>query len=594
MAYQIDGRDILINGFENGIAESPEAGIGDMRNVNIVSVPKEASVSFGVASRTLPSVSTTFTVTDLANDEITVNGGAVTTGTAVTFTTTTTLPAPLATNTTYWLAPGINPGTNRIYTTVGTSITGLVNLTDTGTGTHTVTSINMGKPTAFDRSNGTLGSGTFLIDENGRAWSNIPAGNTYWVYLNNKTASATNANGNGIVLYTGSDGLQWLFVFRNAEIDYCQWGSTISWVFAWDPPNGTAGTGYTMNTGAGVNNVHEALVGQDNVVYYTDAAYLGSFFEKFGSNFNPANTGTYTQAKKALALPKFEVATCLAELGKNLLVGAQRNFIYPWDRISTSFTYPIQLAESYTFKMVTANTNVYVFAGNRGRVYVTNGSQANLLVKIPDHLSDTVEPYFIWGGAIYLKNNVVFGVKATDNAGNAIPNYGGVWAFNLDNNALRLINKLSYDTYAGYCSALAPILYNTISTNAAGFGFYAGWDSGASTYGVDTTVSAPYSNYEAYLDTDIIPIGLYLQKRTLENIEWKTAAKLVSGEAIKLFYRTNITESYTLIGETTTTGVLSDVYPANFENVQWIQIRAFLKSTSSSPSYVRLTEIRLR
>lgn len=594
MAYNLEGRDIVINGFENGIAESPEAGIGDMRNVNIVSVPKEASVSFGVASRVLPSVTSTFTVTDLGNDEITVNSGAIATGTAVTFSTTTTLPTPLVVNTTYWIAPGVNPGTNRIYTTIGTTITGLVNLTDTGTGTHTATSINMGKPTAFDRSNGTLGSGTFMIDANGRAWSNIPAGNEYWVYLNNKTASATNANGNGIVLYTGSDLTQWLFVFRNTEIDYCQWGSTISWVFAWDPPNGTAGTGYTMNTQAGTNNVHEAMVGQDNVVYYTDGAYVGSFFEKFGSTFSPSSTSTYTQARKALSLPKFEVATCLAELGKNLLVGAQRNFIYPWDRISTSFTYPIQLAESYTFKMVTANTNVYVFAGNRGRVYVTNGAQANLLVKMPDHLSDTVEPYFIWGGAIYLKNNVIFGVKATDNAGNAIANYGGVWAFNLDNNALRLINKLSYDTYAGYCSALAPILYNTISTNAAGFGFYAGWDSGASTYGVDTTVSAPYSNYEAYIDSDIIPIGLFLQKRTLENIEWKTAAKLVSGESIKLYYRTNITEAYTLIGETTTTGVLSDVYTANFENVQWVQIRAYLKSTSSSPSYVRLTEIRLR
>jgi hypothetical protein len=593
MAYTIEGRDIVINGFENGIADAPEAGISDMRNMNIISIPKEAAVSFATTSYTLPSVATTFTVTSLANDEIQqLSATEVTTGTAVTFTTTGTLPAGLSLATTYWLAPGITANTNRVYTTIGTSIGGLVNITDNGTGTHTMTSINMGRPMHFDRSNGVVGSGSFLIDNNGRAWSNIPGGAGNWCFLGNTTL--TNASGNGIVFYTGSDGLQWLFVFRNQLIDYCQWGSAITWVYAWDPPNGTAGTGYVLNTAAGTNNPHDALVGYDNTVYFTDGSYLGSFFEKLGNNFNPASSSTYTSAKKAANLPKFDVSICIAELGKNLLIGAQRNFIYSWDRISTGLSVPIQIAESFTSTMVTANTNVYIFAGNRGRVYVTNGSQANLLLKMPDHLSDTVEPYFTWGGATYLKNNVIFGVKATDNAGNAINNYGGVWAFNLDNNALRCLNQLSYGTYSGYASAMANVTTSYLGNNPAGFGFYAGWDSGSSTYGVDATSSTPYTNYQSYIDTDLIPIGLFLQKRTLENIEFKLAAKLVSGEGVKISYRTNITEAFTLIGETTTVGALSDVYPPNFENVQWIQLRIQTKSTGSTPSYVRLTEVRLR
>ncbi len=56
MAYRIEGKDIIISGFEQGIAENPYTGIADMRNLDIVSVPGEAFVGFSTTNVGTPPV----------------------------------------------------------------------------------------------------------------------------------------------------------------------------------------------------------------------------------------------------------------------------------------------------------------------------------------------------------------------------------------------------------------------------------------------------------------------------------------------------------------------------------------------------------
>ena len=85
--------------------------------------------------------------------------------------------------------------------------------------------------------------------------------------------------------------------------------------------------------------------------------------------------------------------------------------------------------------MITVNTNTYLFAGNRGRIYVTNGSQAELFKKIPDHLSGTVEPYYIWGAIGYSQNQLYFGFQAQQNNGSILQS-GGLWALDITTGAL--------------------------------------------------------------------------------------------------------------------------------------------------------------
>lgn len=595
--------EITINGWENGIADNLYDGISDCRNMNIVSVPKEASVNFSTALNSFASIPSGVVASANAGaDTVSYVGttGTPVSGMAVVF-AGGSLPGGITAGTqasasdtnVYWIS-NVDTGaqTFKVYTNPGLS--SLVDITSNGTGTFSTIDVNQTRFGAFD------GSNYWAIDKVGRVWtSGVSFSN--WTFTGNITRA--NANGNGLVYYQASNGNGYIFAFRNSRIDYTR-SNTISWVYGWNPATGGSGND-SLATASGTANSHHSLVGQDNVVYICDANFISAFFEKTGQAFDPTNTATYTNeigtSLYALKLPYIETAQYLAELGINLMIAGSRFLVYPWDRTSTSFKFPIFLADNFMYtdmsgsqpnlpKMVTINTNTYIFMGNRGRIYITNGTQAQLFKKVPDHISGTIEPYYTWGGVGFNKNQLYFGILATTNAGSTDAFYGGLWAVNMDSKALRLVNQLSYGSYTGYCTMFLPIT----NLNSAGSGFYAGWDNGSSVYGIDNTSSTPYTNYQSYIDTDLVPIGTVLTPYTASNIEWKLTKPMVSGEGVRVLYRTDFSQAFTLIWENTTAGVFSDEHVVNFQNAQWVQFEVQTKSTASSPSYTRLTELRIR
>lgn len=577
MAYHLDGTEIVIDGWEKGISDDPYTGINDMRGFNIVSIPGEAPVSFAQTSVTLPLCTASITSADPATDivTVTISTGTLTTGQAVTF-TGGSLPTGLVAGTIYWITR-LSATTFTVYSDC--RLTTLVNITATGTGT--MATINMGEIKCFERVVGVA------LDSNGRAWDSAQ-GFGYYIFLGNdvtSTVGLTNRNGNGLIWYRG-----YLFLFYNSRICYTAYPqsgyTSVTWVNEWNPATGAPAVGTPVfNTPTGTTNIHDSLIGQDNVVYITDAAWVASLFEKAGTTFDPTNTATYTWNNRALAIPSTDTASCLEELGINLMVGGIYNYIYPWDRVSTSFKYPIKIADNGTKRMLTVNTNTYIFAGRRGRIYKTNGSQADFYKKIPDHISG-IDPIFDWTNCAYNKNQLYFGVSAKNNAQTDITTYAGLWAIDITTDALR-VSTLQSTSTANVSAVLA--FYNV----ASGFGLAVAWST-TSTYGIDISNQNPYTSYTNYIETDLIPVGQYLKKKTFENIEFKLSAPLVSGEGIKISYRKHKTDTYTLVGETTTVGALSDFYIVNFDQLQWLQLKIETKSTSSSPSYVRLKEVRIR
>src|ERR1035437_10271629 len=79
MAYHIEkpSGDIVINSWEQGIAESPYLGIADMKNVQLVSVPKEVSVNFSTVSNVDANVSGTVTSANAGADTVLLSTNAV-------------------------------------------------------------------------------------------------------------------------------------------------------------------------------------------------------------------------------------------------------------------------------------------------------------------------------------------------------------------------------------------------------------------------------------------------------------------------------------------------------------------------------------
>lgn len=665
MSYVLEkttaGQDIVISGWEDGISDNPYEGIADMRNVDNVTIPGEISVAMATETTiTQGSISATFTV-DPATDLFTWSASStLEVNTAITVSNSGGgLPAPLAVNTAYYVK---SVGGNNF--TLSTHAGGtLLNITTTGSGTNTFTTIQMGTPkyyaTSPIRLNGTQSIALyFVIDSNGRTWvydSSFLGGSDTWVYTNSKeVGEGTTSTGNGLVQYKG-----YLFAFTGAQINVLPVGilSTLAtlttrsnWILGWQT---------TVSASS-----HQAIVAvNDDSVYFCDGAYVGSILTAIedmsgvvasstGQVFNIANTHTvadgvttnaspnissvtaffqpadigavivgthipagayiisvtdnkhavisanatandtaltftitsgYVYNSQARALPSFDVANCLAELGGNLLIGGINNYIYPWDRISTGINQSgaISLSENFVSRLVTFNTTTYIFCGYRGRVYRTNGSNVSDYWEIPEYLSNTTNPYFIWTDAIFNRNQLYCGFQVQSNNGITINQYGGLWTIDTNTGKGKLQNQLSYGTYSGYVSALVTNRSVVVNTppSGDGYGLFIGWNNGT-VGGIDIGVSEPYTGGESIIVSDMIPVGQYLTKWTGNNLEFKLSAPLAQGESVALAYRENIANDFTdvPITEGGLAGDISGITAMNFEKIQWLQVQATLTS----------------
>ncbi len=601
MSYRVDQTkgDIIIDGFQNGIGASPYVGFTDMKSVNISGVPNEASVNFSTQSVTAPIVSNvSVTSADATNDFVTCTSVAnLENGMAITFSATTI--GGLTTNTVYWIT-NLNIFGANTFVPSNKFNGSTVNITSDGTGTFST--INMGLPKFFANAKDSSGTATrYMLDGNGRVWTNQQTTTSgYWKYAGNSTL--TNANGNGLVYYEVTNGTTtkgFLFVFRLGLIDYVETTEALSamtWTYGWNPATGT--TGNTSPTIDISSIFHTAIVPPDNRVYFCNGSNIGKFFQTASATlFDPTNTATYTYTSYPL-LPINDKAQCIAPLDVNLLIGGIGNVVYVWDTTSSLISYPIQLPESNTQTMITVNTNTFIFCGNRGNIYITNGSQASFFNKVPDHLSGVPEPYFLWGGATHQKNRLYFGVQCLNNAGTYLGNYAGVWCIDLVSNAIYLSNQASFGSYGTtngeYVSAVLALPSVTYSNQPTGIGLFIGWFDGTK-YGIDKSISTPYTGGQSYIISDMIPIGTALNPVTGGQLEVRMSTPLLTGESIELQVGNTVNGTFTSAGTISGDGniLVGNIPSFPIQQQQWILIKAILTAKASSPSYNRITELRI-
>ena len=597
MSYHIEKNDIVIDGFELGIAESPYKGIANLRSANIASSPGHLAVNFKTAAMNKPpvvsalafTVNTTTDVFTVASTTGWYNGMAIELITIVTST-------GISTGRVYWIGD-LTATTFKLYVNPSRDATSVVNVTGSN-GSGTLSSYTLGKPIdktiSYEGPN--LGAQPFthylfILDDAGRVWwvdntGGTPTSNL--IYLGNDTLTGT--TGRGIAMFKG-----YLIVFRTATQD----ALNITQVQSGTDLDGVSGWVYGWNSiSTSLETPRPIVVGQDDVLYYDNSERVGSISENVGVTFDPSSGASYTENTNALDLPEGKGITALGELGTELLIGSIDNFVYPWDRISPSFRLPIRLPENYTKKIITIKNIAYIFAGNKGKIYRTTGSSAETWKKIPDHLAGVFEPYFAWLDADSQNDQLYFSFTTSQNDGTAIATLGGVWAIDLITEALRHAHQLSYGN-GGTVSMITrnPLADDgtatTPSYTPAGSGLYVGWDNSGS-YGVDEGSSNPYSNYETILETEIIPIGNYTFPVTLSQIEYKLARPLVSGEAVRVSFRKNLTASYEVIYTVTDAGAVSAPSDTTFEDAEWVQFKVELSSTNTTPSHVPLRELRIR
>ena len=531
---------LIIKDWQDGMANSPHVGIGLLRNVDIEAFP--GALKSGVAMATMFHAAYTSTFTaDASTDTCTSTATVPNTSTAVVLTTTGTLPAGLALSTTYFIIK-LSSTTFKLATTIANAQAATaIDITDAGSGVHTVTTRNPGTIQHIVKDPRT--TTYFAHDSNGRVWyteSNI------FLLLNGNTL--TSSAGLGLAIFRVSDNTAtYLFVFRNAKIDVINvFGDsnkqTPSWTNDWQ----------TTNSGAGSGNSHHALVGQDNIIYYCDDRYIGSIQEKTGQVFDPSSGATYTWTSQALDLPQGEVSEWLEELGANLLIaGVSYNKIYPWDRTSSSFALPLLVPENAVKRIKNIGSVVYILAGTKGNIYSTQGTYVKLAKKLPDYATNNASAVQVnpitWGGIGARNGALIFGV-GVQTSGNS-----GVWMMYED-------GRLLIDNMPTTGSANVTAIY------ADNDFYFIGYAGGADKHG-----STRYVSFEGVCQSPLYRVANKTEKGTYSVLEIQIAKPAASGN-VRIGYRGDESSSFTTLAtftaDSASTSFETDIGLIDLENIQ--------------------------
>jgi len=519
---------LYIKGWENGIADSPHLGVGLIRNADIESFPGAVKVAKEPQNlfHSINELTFTAETSDLCtvSEAIEANGNNFT-GAAVYFTTTDTLPAGLSIDTVYYLYQ-ISSTTFKVCTSyknsVGSSAGTFIDITDTGTGTHTMHQVGIGdvKWILEDSSTNNL----WILSSTGRVWfsDGVRAYLLHNSAIENPDSSLDNASGNGLAITPFSNtAATFLFVFRNNKIDVINvFNNTqieaLNWSNDWKD----------LNTAAGLNKSHEAIVGQDDAIYFCDGHYVGSIIENAGITFDPSNSSTYTYNNQALDLPKREIAQCLEELGTDLLIGGNvYNKIYPWNRISDSFGLPLEVSEFSIKRMKNIGNLVYILAGRWGNIYTTQGTYVNHFKKIPTYVINN--DYVIqsnpitWGGIVVVNGALLFGLLGQTT------NSSGVYKLYPD-------GKLIHDNTPSAGSQNVTAIW-------AKDNFYImGYTDGIDSFNLTSQYS---SGYKTVLHSQFYPVGTKTSKATYSKLEVRIATPASIG-SIRVSYRTDKSSSF--------------------------------------------------
>lgn len=393
--------------------------------------------------------------------------------------------------------------------------------------------------------------------------------------------------------------------------------SNKSYIFAWG--NGGANMYYLAApfTGGGANNwtnfgsytqqgagTNYAIWSSfSNGMYFCNGNFVGSML-KGSSDFNPGGSAStdYVFQNGAVVLPYYETAVWLGELGTNLLIAAG-NRIYLWPFTGANPTSFIQFPEP-VYKFIVINNLIYAFCGDKGNIYVSNSYSISLFKKVPDSFFTVgnttsgyvqTDPQISWGGIMYHRNMLYFG--ASSNTQTAALGYiSGVFSLNLSTAVLNFENQSSYGLYGtiptGGNGQPIFLMDNQASQTDSYFSAYFNNSVG----GIDKSSTTFYSSGETIIETDLIPIGRFLNPTTPLNVEFKLDAPMSANDSIQILGRGSLSSPYISFG--TYTFVSNDTNNSfaftstPLQNLQWLQLQVIVTASSGNP--FRLYELRIR
>lgn len=495
-------------------------------------------------------------------------------GDPIQLTTTGTLPTGLSLLTTYYIKT-LSGNVFTISTTIGGAA---VTFSSDGTGTHTVTDnvlpLPIGNCTSFVSGSLTLGGTTTTIDS----------------YVNPLGVTVQDiwygATGIYDIIMADNQKVPALFTFGSSTVTFSSpllYAATGSWSIQLLNPNVTFYRPYVSKS--------------NGVLLFCNGNKIGRITEVASQNisFNPGLPITYSVNSRVTSIPEFDSTVDMVDLKSNLIVAGTYN-TYTWDYLSAQCTSPSPVGEQI-FTIWNLLDNIYILAGQKGNLYVSNGYSSQLLVKMSDFIAGIIDPVWSWGGIMTHRSKLFFQAFAKTVTGTNI--LAGIFSLAVSPTMLaEQAPAMVMEAQNSY--GLTPVsgalsngfLIDNSPSASGNDSYYSAWSNGAATGGIDYNDTSGWQNFEPTIETDIVPIGDILGKMTFGNISFKLDRPLVTGDQIRMYWRPSLTDSYTLMG-TTTTAQLSDYYKSNITQSQWVQFKVQMKSASSGSSFIPLREVRL-
>ncbi len=564
---------LVINNFQEGIGQSPLARFSDMMGLDLKQ-PGLAGVNTKFEEFTFgynkDRDEQTFTVSTSTN-EITLPNNASIKGQLITrpfkVSSSGTLPAGLTAGTIYFAATDTS---GRIFK-VATSIKKIqdadyVNITSTGSGTHTLKFINIEQVIGwtYNDSGRIMLLSTDINSDNNYVWQ-MDFISTFPILVPGNSQSGFPK---GIVSYKG-----YTLVFRSNGVDALKEEG----VWNFNEPVWTNGfDDITISVGGSYIKPFYSM-NDDCIFFYNGLAgrkyyKIGLLEEIAGQTFNPANTDTFDFVADAVTIP-FEnfnaYPTAINELNEYLVIGTYGNKIYFWDKRSPSFTSFIEIKDNLIVSIEIIDNMAYCIT-EEGKIYVTNITSAQLVNQIPEHL----KPFqFEYIGNRYTrvtavekyKEKILMGVNI--DLGGSFPNQKfRMYIFEYDTNTNQInkfgitsfgeeltffgnsqINSIFVDKFSGYGDNISTsVTYYDDTDNLDTFKYNLDSNIARRNFSQGSARFIGYNNYEAYATTGLISYGSVHNKQTLRNIEVNFAQPLSQGQGIKLYYRRNLEDNFTL------------------------------------------------
>ena len=349
----------------------------------------------------------------------------------------------------------------------------------------------------------------------------------------------------------------------------------------------------SWDTAWGVLKNNDTATNVPSIVSTNGIAYFG-INNTLTSLSDSTSSGSIVEG--ALTLLDAYVVSSLEQVGDKLQVGTTTDdntlaVVFPWDRYSTQFELPINAGLNGVRQLINKDNLLYIVAGARGDVLISNTAQTQSIKKISYLTEDPHGNFNINANAVDTHNGgILFGFGKTAAKYNGPV---GVWEYKEKAWSM-------FTTSNGECNDNEGLKIGCVMSLGADK-YLVAWERPnstlhSSTYGVDViNNNRRRTNYSGYFDSQLYLVGTTLKEKTFNTLDFGLAKPLESNCGVKISYRTNLTDSFTEIdtfaygtGDKSNNDNLGAIqnfnFPADIPSCTTVQFRIALTSPGLNES----------